>query len=59
MLKEKIDAVQTDNKKYYELKAKDLLEKRKSDPLSLASANLLFKSLNMEMETALKTPFTA
>jgi len=28
----------------------ELLEKRKHDPLSLASANLLFKSLNMEIE---------
>jgi len=34
----------------------DLLEKRKHDPLSLASANLLFKSLNMDIEKFLLSP---
>jgi len=34
----------------------DLLEKRKHDPLSLASANLLFKSLNMDIEKFMLSP---
>lgn len=50
ILQEKIQIVHKQNQQYYEVKAMDLLEKRKIDPLSLASANLLFKSLNMEIE---------
>jgi len=42
------------NKEYFEQKAKELLERRRHDPVSLASANLLFKSLNIDMETYLK-----
>jgi hypothetical protein len=38
------------NKEYFEAKAKDLLEKRKHDAVSYASANLLFKSLNINIE---------
>lgn len=44
------------NQHYYECKAIELLEKRKHDPLSLASANLLFKSLNMEIDKFLTSP---
>jgi hypothetical protein len=45
-----IDEVESQNKFYFEGKAKDLLEMRKQDPLSLIMANLLFKSLNISME---------
>lgn len=37
------------NKDYFEAKAKDLMEKRKHDQVSFTSANLLFKSLNMNI----------
>ena len=45
-----INEVQKQNKEYFEAKARDYLEKRKHDAVSLASANLLFKSLNINME---------
>lgn len=45
-----MDEVDRQNKEYFEGKARDLLELRKSDPLSLIMANLLFKSLNISME---------
>lgn len=56
MLQDRIQAIQKQNQVYYECKAMELLEKRKTDPLSLASANLLFKSLNMEIEKFLQSP---
>ena len=46
--------VELQNKDYFEQKAKELLERRRHDPVSLASANLLFKSLNIDMESYLK-----
>lgn len=49
-----IDEVAKQNKEYFEAKARDLLEKRKHDAVSLASANLLFKSLNMNMDLYLQ-----
>ena len=56
MLNEKINMVKNQNKNYFESKARELLEKRKDDSLSLASANLLFKSLNMKIENFLNSP---
>lgn len=49
-----MDEVVKQNKEYFEAKARDYLEKRKHDAVSLASANLLFKSLNMNMEAYLQ-----
>jgi len=56
LLQDKINAVKAQNKAYFESKARELLDKRKSDSLSLASANLLFKSLNMKLENFLTSP---
>lgn len=56
LLQEKIDAVEYENKVYFENKARELLDKRKEDSLSFAAANLLFKSLNMKMEHYLNSP---
>jgi hypothetical protein len=50
LLNKYIDDVENQNKDYFEGKARDLLEMRKQDPLSLIMANLLFKSLNISME---------
>ena len=55
-MNKKIDDVMQHNKVYFETKALDLLDKRKDDNISLASANLLFKSLNMKMENFLNSP---
>lgn len=52
----KINSVKQQNKIYFESKARELLERRKEDNLSLASANLLFKSLNLKMENFLTSP---
>ena len=56
LMNKKIDDVMQHNKVYFETKALDLLDKRKDDSISLASANLLFKSLNMKMENFLNSP---
>ena len=56
LMQEKVNNVKSNNKVYFESKAKDLLERRKGDNISLASANLLFKSLNMKMEHYLTSP---
>lgn len=56
LMNEKINNVKSQNKNYFENKAKELLERRKEDNLSLAAANLLFKSLNMKMENYLSSP---
>ena len=50
LVKKYIEEVENQNKEYFEQKARDLLEMRKHDPVSLATANLLFKSLNINME---------
>lgn len=50
LLKKYIEDVEKQNKEYFEAKARDLLEMRKHDAVSLATANLLFKSLNINME---------
>lgn len=50
LLKKYIDDVEKQNKEYFEAKARDLLEMRKHDPVSLIMANLLFKSLNINMD---------
>jgi hypothetical protein len=50
LLNKYIDDVEKQNKDYFEAKARDLLEMRKQDPLSLIMANLLFKSLNISMD---------
>ena len=41
---------------YFEAKARELLERRKDDNISLAAANLLFKSLNLKIENFLNSP---
>ena len=41
---------------YFETKAREYLDRRKDDNLSLAAANMLFKSLNMKMENFLNSP---
>jgi len=43
---------------YFENKARELLDRRKEDRLSLATANLLFKSLNLKMENFLTSPLS-
>jgi hypothetical protein len=48
--------VKLQNKIYFENKARELLERRKEDSLSLAAANLLFKNLNLKMENFLTSP---
>lgn len=53
LLNKYIDEVTKQNKEYFEAKAKDLLEKRKHDQVSFASANLLFKSLNLNIDSYL------
>lgn len=50
MLNSYIEEVERQNKEYFEGKARDLLEMRKQDPISLIMANLLFKSLNISMD---------
>jgi hypothetical protein len=50
LLNKYIEEVERQNKDYFESKARELLEMRKQDPLSLIMANLLFKSLNISME---------
>ena len=45
------DEVDQQNKDYFEAKARDLMDKRKHDSVSMATANLLFKSLNINMDT--------
>lgn len=50
LLKKYIDEVERQNKDYFESKARELLEMRKQDPVSLIMANLLFKSLNISIE---------
>jgi hypothetical protein len=42
--------VEKQNKEYFEAKARELVEMRKHDALSMATANLLFKSLNINMD---------
>ena len=56
MLNDKINEVKSQNKQYFQDKAKELLARRKEDPLSYASANLLFKSLNLNIEDFLDSP---
>ena len=53
---EKISCVKSNNKTYFESKARELMERRKDDNISFAAANLLFKSLNMKMENYLSSP---
>jgi predicted transcriptional regulator len=50
LLNKYIDEVERQNKDYFETKARELLDMRKQDPLSLIMANLLIKSLNISME---------
>lgn len=58
ILNQKINSVKQESKVYFEAKARELLERRKDDSLSLAAANLLFKSLNLKMENFLNSPLT-
>ena len=53
---QKIESVKNESEIYFEAKARELLERRKDDSLSLAAANLLFKSLNLKMENFLNSP---
>ena len=52
----KTEEVKQQNKVYFESKARELLERRKEDGVSLAAANLLFKSLNLKIENFLNSP---
>lgn len=53
-LKYYISECKKQNIQYFELKARDLLEREKSDMISQASISLLFKQLNMTKEDILK-----
>jgi len=55
LLQKHVDEVSKQNKEYFEAKGRELLEKRRHDSVSLAAANLLFKSLNIDMEEYLLT----
>ncbi len=50
LLEKYIAEVERQNKEYFENKARELLEMRKQDPLSLITANLLAKSMNTTLE---------
>lgn len=50
LLNKYIDEVEKQNKDYFENKARELLEMREQDPVSLIMANLLFKSLNISID---------
>ena len=54
MLNKFLQDSQSQNRGYFEAKARDLIEKRKSDPNSLASAHILLKSLDIEIEDYIK-----
>ena len=56
LLTTKIQLMKQQNKIYFENKARELLDRRKTDNLSLAFANLLFKSLNLRIENFLNSP---
>jgi hypothetical protein len=49
------DSVRQQNKIYYELKARELLEKR-DDEISLAMAKMLLKNLNKRVEDMMPSP---
>lgn len=49
-----IKETQKQNHEYFELKARELLSREKTDIVSQASANLLFKQLNVTKEEVLK-----
>lgn len=53
-LKYYISECKKQNIEYFELKARDLLDREKSDMISQASISLLFKQLNMTKEDILK-----
>ena len=46
------------NKIYYEMKARELLEKRDQDDVGFALAKILLKNLNMKIEDFLPSPAT-
>jgi hypothetical protein len=56
LLTTRIRSMKEENKMYFESKAKELLDRRKDDNLSLTAANILFKNLNMNMEKYLSSP---
>jgi len=58
LLIDKINAVKTSNKVYFESKARDLMDRRKEDNLSYPTAKLLVQSLNMKMENFLDSPMS-
>ena len=45
--------VENQNKTYFELKARELLERQKTDLVSQAAANLLFKALSVSRDEIL------
>lgn len=56
LMADKVSTVKGNNKCYFESKARELLERRKDDNISFAAANLLFKSLNIQMDSYLAGP---
>ena len=48
-----IKEVEKQNKTYFELKARELLERQKTDLVSQAAANLLFKALSVTRDEIL------
>lgn len=52
-LKYYVNECQKQNQEYFELKARDLLSREKTDMISQASISLLFKQLNMKKEDIL------
>ena len=49
-----IGETEKQNKEYFELKARELLSREETDMVSQASANLLFKQLNVSKDEVLK-----
>lgn len=49
-----IREVEKQNKTYFELKARELLERQKTDLVSQAAANLLFKALSVTRDEILQ-----
>jgi hypothetical protein len=58
LMMDKINSVKSHNKVYFESKARELLERRKDDNLSLATAKLLVQSLNLKMENFINSPMS-
>ena len=49
-----MDAIEGQNKTFFQLKARELIEREKEDYVTKAQANLLFQKLNMSREQIFK-----